>query len=616
MNLHIAQTQGARVECSTISRTAFQLISAQNCAPVMGCVQNTLVCNYILTETFTTPGDTDADSEPNYELIGADGASLDGYQTLIDRDDFMAAIETAKIPLERIEDLISRAAEVYPEYIRKGKTLKRKIPGKLAVSIVFPRNFTWQRKTDVNPLLPVVKIVKGVILPDSGPICKKTIGGCGGSAIHALWKMSPDLSMRLITELQFMTTVFISRIGFSIGISDCLPTEDELIHSTIHEALIKCEMINDSEKDKDEKEMEIVGALNGAMGIAPVLARTKMNKGDRNALVIMKKSGAKGSDTNNGQISAFVGSQCIDGKRMPYMLSDGKRALPHFFVGDNSPQARGFVKNSYLDGLTYQETWFHAAAGRRGVVDTAMKSVVANTKIMIDIGGQYLSGGPVKVIEIGPWIDNLLLKCSEQVKILGIDQDMELLDLRDIGSVFIPTVDTRGDVSWGTITHVTRHSPTAILYRIKTKYGREVVVTDSKSLLVWNFLYSRVDQVQATTVKVGNFVPVTMKLPKPSCGVLNDGVSPTSPPEIKLALFNRKGIFCLIEGDSITPLLPKDLMIKGDIVLDEIISIDRLPGDEHRYVYDLTVPSTTNFCLANGLHVVDTADWRNRVGSC
>lgn len=604
MNLHIAQTQGARVECSTISRTAFQLISAQNCAPVMGCVQNTLVCNYILTETFTTPGDTDADSEPNYRFEG-EACSFDGYQTLVDRDDFMAAVEAAKIPLERVEDLISRAAEVYPEYIRKGKTLKRKIPGKLAVSIVFPRNFTWSRKTDINPLLPTVKIVKGVILPDSGPICKKTIGGCGGSAIHALWKMSPDLSMRVITELQFMTTVFISRIGFSIGISDCLPTEDELIKSTIREALIKCEMINDSGKDKDEKEMEIVGALNGAMGIAPVLARTKMNKADRNALVIMKKSGAKGSDTNNGQISAFVGSQCIDGKRMPYMLSDGKRALPHFFIGDNSPEARGFVKNSYLDGLTYQETWFHAAAGRRGVVDTAMKSVIGSTKIMIDVGS-----GSIKVVEIGPWIDCILEKNQERVE--QIATDMELLDLRDVGTVHIPTVNEKGAVSWGTVTHITRHSPTDTLYRIKTRYGREVVVTDSKSLLVWNFLYSKVEQVQATTVKIGNYVPVTMKLPKPPHGCLKiDGNSS----EVKLALFSRKGIFCDITKE-LTPVIPRDLLIRGDIVLDEIISIVRLPGNAHKYVYDLTVPSTTNFCIANGLHVVDTADWRNRVGSC
>ena len=80
-NLHLPQSQGARVECSTISRTAFHIVSAQNNAPVMGCVQNTLVCMYIITETFTTPEETAVgdDALPNYTF--ADGTP--GYQTMI-----------------------------------------------------------------------------------------------------------------------------------------------------------------------------------------------------------------------------------------------------------------------------------------------------------------------------------------------------------------------------------------------------------------------------------------------------------------------------------------------------------------------------------------------------
>jgi DNA-directed RNA polymerase II subunit RPB1 len=49
----------------------------------------------------------------------------------------------------------------------------------------------------------------------------------------------------------------------------------------------------------------------------------------------------------------------------------------------------------------------------------------------------------------------------------------------------------------------------------------------------------------------------------------------------------------------------------NDIVLDEIIEINKIASKdfpEYTKVYDLTVPSTLNFGLANGLHVVDTAD--------
>jgi DNA-directed RNA polymerase beta' subunit len=50
---------------------------------------------------------------------------------------------------------------------------------------------------------------------------------------------------------------------------------------------------------------------------------------------------------------------------------------------------------------------------------------------------------------------------------------------------------------------------------------------------------------------------------------------------------------------------------QNDVVLDEIITINKLISKEHpnySKLYDLTVPSTLNFGLANGLHVVDTAE--------
>ena len=67
-----------------------------------------------------------------------------------------------------------------------------------------------------------------------------------------------------------------------------------------------------------------------------------------------------------------VGQQNVMGKRIPYGFSN--RTLPHFNKGDLGPEARGFVANSYLQGLTPQETFFHAMGGREGLVDTAVKT--------------------------------------------------------------------------------------------------------------------------------------------------------------------------------------------------------------------------------------------------
>lgn len=707
-NFHLPQSQGARVECSTLFKTAFHIVSAQNNTPVMGCVQNTLVCMYIITETFLTPEETAEgdDALPNYTF--PDGTP--GYQTMIDLLDFMDAITAAKISIERYQDLLKRAAKYYPEFITEDEEgnirFAKFIPGKIVASIVFPPTFTWSRDTGVNEKLPLVDIKDGIIQPNSGPLDKKVIGGTSNSAIHPLWKIAPDVASKAISEFQFMTTVLITRIGFSMGPSDCFPTGEIDVNKVRVEALIKCEMVRSSDKDPQDKEREINGILNDAMGVAPKLAKMGMNKKDRNALVVMKKSGAKGSDTNNGQIAGFVGQQNIDGKRIPCMLSDGTRTLPHFFSGDHSPEALGFVSHSYLEGLTFPEVWFHAMGGRRGVVDTAMKSVTYETRILLDVNSKLM------VTEIGKWIDELMSKDH----LIQKDGDMEMLET----DALIPTTDSKGNVTWGKITAVTRHPPTQYLYKIVTESGRDVTVADTKSLLIWDPNVEEFVQTKSSHAKVGDAMPTTAMLARPQnmiteietsrkynskfvfnklngyfiglylarghadieSGTFSIAIDSTSnkypdirdkmiewfefnhikytsatsgiskrmtmflktwlrdiPDEIFSApdefiqalidayfsqdvttsserlveglsiLCSRVGIFghiCRTETEISYSFVEHGDRV-GNVMFDRIKSIE-LVTPKDRYVYDLTVPSTTNFCLANGLHVVDTAD--------
>lgn len=714
------------------------MVSAQNNAPVMGCVQNTLICMYLLTETFITPENPSHKSTFTFE----DGTK--GYETLIDAEDAMAAIELARITTERFKDLLVRAKKYYPQYIRTTKTgdlrLASKIPGKILVSIVFPRYLTWSRETDINERLPTVFIKNGIIQPNSGPICKKTIGGISCSSIHALWRMTPDTALNVVSELQFMACYMIERIGFSMGVSDILPTRLDEIKAAVDEALIKCELINASDKDMDDKEREINGALNEAASVAPRLAKTSMNKGDRNALVIMHKSGAKGSVANNGAISGFVGQQNMDGKRMKYMLCSGKRTLPHFTINDNSPESRGFVSRSYLEGLNFKEAWFHAAAGRRGVIDTAMKSVTGDTEIFVIVHGK------AKNIAIGPWIDEIIAQNDPIFTGENIER-VETMEILAIKNVQIPTCDQNGTVTWEEVTHVTRHDPGKTLYKITTQSGRCVTVAESKSLLVWNG--NMLIQTDADLVEVGQCLPVSINTPPIGVEMINmrvytrkegffrldmdsglivglclssgiyrqdEGlelsiynkifgdkteawfdkhglsyeikkevshkvshtVSPTAyfmtikssfykisdverfisrwiygvsgkktipdeifaaPKEFIIGLlqgyFNNVGeiflsqnlttgiaILCSIAG---VPLnigkqgyfcklfAATEIKRENDIWLDPIAIIEKIGGASHKYVYDLTVPSTTNFGISNGLILVDTADKPLRV---
>ena len=50
------------------------------------------------------------------------------------------------------------------------------------------------------------------------------------------------------------------------------------------------------------------------------------------------------------------------------------RTLPHYTKFDDSPEARGFVESSFIQGLTPEELFFHAMGGRVGLIDTAVKT--------------------------------------------------------------------------------------------------------------------------------------------------------------------------------------------------------------------------------------------------
>jgi DNA-directed RNA polymerase II subunit RPB1 len=86
----------------------------------------------------------------------------------------------------------------------------------------------------------------------------------------------------------------------------------------------------------------------------------------------MVNAGSKGSDLNISFMISCLGQQNVDGKRIPYGFEH--RTLPHFNKFDDSPSARGFVENSYINGLTPQELFFHAMGGRVGLIDTAIKT--------------------------------------------------------------------------------------------------------------------------------------------------------------------------------------------------------------------------------------------------
>ncbi len=86
----------------------------------------------------------------------------------------------------------------------------------------------------------------------------------------------------------------------------------------------------------------------------------------------MTVSGAKGGPVNFAQISALLGQQELEGRRVP-RLPSGK-TLPSFRAWDTDARAGGFIGDRFLTGIRPQEYYFHCMAGREGLVDTAVKT--------------------------------------------------------------------------------------------------------------------------------------------------------------------------------------------------------------------------------------------------
>ena len=223
-----------------------------------------------------------------------------------------------------------------------------------------------------------------------------------------------------------------------------------------------------------------------------------------NSALKMAICGSKGSNLNLCQMIACVGQQIVSGKR----VSNGftYRTLPHFKENSKEPKARGFVQNSFFDGLTPNEFFFHTMAGREGLIDTAVKSVTPETKVFL------LEDGAPRCVEIGPWIDGQLARRAAEVEHFA-EQEMELLQLA--APVFIPTADAHGRVTWGAVTAITRHNPGLQLFAVKTASGRSVVVTESKSLLIYDEATHTFERMASAEVRPGHQVPVTLALCAP-----------------------------------------------------------------------------------------------------
>ncbi|EEB06666.1 RNA polymerase II large subunit Rpb1 [Schizosaccharomyces japonicus yFS275] len=345
MNMHVPQSEETRAEIQEIAMVPRQIVSPQSNKPVMGIVQDTLA----------------------------------GVRKFSLRDNFLSRDVVMNIMLW----VPNWDGVVPPPVILKPKPLWT---GKQILSLVIPKGINLTRDDDkqtyINPNDKGMLIENGDIV--YGVVDKKTVGASQGGLVHTIWKeKGPEVCKSFFNGIQRVVNFWLLHNGFSIGIGDTiadLATMKDITRTVKDARRQVTECIKDAQQNRLKPEPGMTLRETFEAKVSRILNQARDNAGrsaehslkDSNNVKQMVASGSKGSFINISQMSACVGQQIVEGKRIPFGFK--YRTLPHFPKDDDSPESRGFIENSYLRGLTPQEFFFHAMAGREGLIDTAVKT--------------------------------------------------------------------------------------------------------------------------------------------------------------------------------------------------------------------------------------------------
>ena len=217
-----------------------------------------------------------------------------------------------------------------------------------------------------------------------GQMEKSVLASTSKGIIHRIFNDFGNMqAVGFIDDLQNVVTEYMKSSSFSVGISDLIAdrkTQDSIIQVIVKQKQEVQSLIekvhlgifenNTAATNMAKFEQNVNNILNEATNQSGSIGRKSLSKTNRFVMIV--NSGSKGTPINISQMISCLGQQNVDGKRIPYGFDS--RTLPHFSKFDDSPNARGFIENSYISGLTAPELFFHAMGGRIGLIDTAVKT--------------------------------------------------------------------------------------------------------------------------------------------------------------------------------------------------------------------------------------------------
>jgi len=349
MNLHLPQSVQSENELKMLSNVTSQIISPRQSKPIISVVQDVTLGLYRLTK------DEALMSEKQL------------YNLMVTNTKFVGNIPNPIFTDKKVKKWNGR------------QVLSEILPPSLNV---INQNNQYDDAIKNNKKDNLIIIENGNI--KQGIFDKKIYQDRTNGLAHILFNDNgQDEARHLFDNTQKLVCNWLVYSGFSVGISDLVISKDidtkmkEVINNMkkeVYEIIRKVHENNyennSFDSNKQNFENEVNKLLNDTRNKVGKIALQNIT--DDNRMINMIKSKSKGNPVNIAQMVSTLGQQNVDGKRIPDGFND--RTLPHFTKYDDGPESRGFVENSFINGLTPQEFYFHAMGGREGLIDTACKT--------------------------------------------------------------------------------------------------------------------------------------------------------------------------------------------------------------------------------------------------
>ena len=344
MNLHVPQTEEARVESASLMEVQHNIISPKFGGPIIG---------------------LDLDQLSGIYLLTSKGVKLS-------REDAAQLLASANIVIRLPGKNEFTGKDLFSMLLPKG------------VEVDYESNFS--RKLDLTAeekrkLDGFVKIKDGVL--ESGVIDKLGVGAERGRIINKVQHFCTKDELReFIDRCGRLGIAFLMYRGFSIGISDLdisaeaqkkvteqiLGAEKEAENLIAQFGTDQLKILPGMTK-KESLEAQVMNALSSGVSRVSEVISENLRRSD---ILSMIESGSKGSLINTTQMAAVVGQETILGKRIKRGYIN--RTLPHIRAGDLSPLAHGFVRHGFKQGLTPFELFWNIMNGREGLMDKSLRT--------------------------------------------------------------------------------------------------------------------------------------------------------------------------------------------------------------------------------------------------